>query len=405
MRRGRRILPLLLAVAAACGSGNSGSGASVSTAPAPTSDTPTTAATQSTQTGGTTGSAAPDVSTVTAKLVRVAAGLDEPVAFASRPRDTGLYVAEQHVARVRVVRNGVLAPAPVLDLHGAVAQDNEQGLLGLAFSPDGTKLYVDLITPANDTNVDEYAMRGDVADPATKRVVLTVHQPYPNHKGGQIAFGNDGMLYIGLGDGGSEGDPQNNGQNRRTLLSKILRINPAPVGSHPYSIPSDNPFLHNANAAPETWVWGLRNPWRFSFDSATHDLWIGDVGGGSWEEVDHLPAGRGGQNLGWSLREGAHALKGSRPPGEVDPVFEYSHSGGRCAIIGGFVYRGHAIANLVGSYVYADNCDGEINALDAQNHPHDLHASVSAPESFGTDNAGELYVLSGDGGVYRIAAG
>jgi glucose/arabinose dehydrogenase len=328
--------------------------------------------------------------------------------MAVRRGDPALYVAEQYDARVVAIVDGKVRSTPLLDLHGDVSKGNEQGLLDLAFSPDGTKVYIDYTDPHGDTNVDEYAVRSNgTVDPSTRRHVLFVAQPFSNHNGGEVTFGPDGMLYVGLGDGGDEGDPRNYGQNRDALLSKILRIDPNQDGSHPYSVPSDNPWVGVANARPEMWMWGLRNPWRFSFDAATGALWIGDVGQDHWEEVDVAPKGTKGSNFEWSSREGDVAYKSNtRPAGGVDPVYVYNHDTGTCSITGGYVYRGTAIAHLNGAYVFADFCKGDINALVLGRDGHaiatPLGLHVDQPTSFGQDAAGNLYVISRTGTLYEL---
>jgi glucose/arabinose dehydrogenase len=319
-----------------------------------------------------------------------------------------MFVAEQS-GHVRVVDgNGQLAPGPVLTV-GPLSDGNEEGLLGLAFSPDGSKLYVDYTDPSNDTHVDEYTMRGDAVLTSTRRRLLVVEQPFTNHKGGEVLTGPDGMLYIGLGDGGSEGDPNHIGQNLRTLLAKILRINPNPSGSAPYSVPADNPFVGRQGAAPETWMWGLRNPWRFSFDRATGDLWIGDVGQNAYEEIDFAPRGEKGINWGWSAREGFHHYRGSAPPDARDPLLETRHTDGNCAIVGGYVYRGNAIPALRGVYLFGDNCRPNIVGVVASGgkvvQQSDLGPAVPQLTSFGEDNSGELYALARGGTIYRIVSG
>jgi glucose/arabinose dehydrogenase len=235
---------------------------------------------------------------------------------------------------------------------------------------------------------------------------MTVDQPYSNHNGGNLVFGPDNLLYIGLGDGGSAGDPSGNAQNLNVLLGKMLRINPRPSGNAQYSVPSTNPFVNRAGARPEVWMYGLRNPWRYSFDRATGDMWIGDVGQNAWEEVDYAKAGRGGINWGWDRREATHPFEGTAPPGAVDPIFETSHTDGYCSVIGGYVYRGSAIPNLRGAYLFSDNCKGDLLALTQRNgklvSEGPLHVAAAAPTSFGEDANGELYVLSLGGPIYRI---
>jgi glucose/arabinose dehydrogenase len=370
-------------------------------------DAPVTSAAPRTTTNSvtaTTAPAVPDLAAARITLTEVAHELASPVAFATRADDDRFYVAEQG-GRVRIVEHGQTVEDPVLEIE--VSGGNEQGLLGLVFSPDGTKLYVDYTDPRGDTRVAEYSMDGDVADTASRRELLLVDQPYPNHNGGEVTFGRDGMLYITLGDGGSEGDPQERAQNLGELFGKILRIDPAPSGNAPYSIPADNPFVGRAGARPEVWMYGLRNPWRFSFDRATDDVWIGDVGQNAWEEIDFAAAGTGaGSNWGWNAREGTHKYEGPAPTGARDPIFELSHSDGNCAVTGGYVYRGAAIPALRGAYVFADYCVGELTALVQRDgvlaDQALLGAATSEVTSFGEDAAGELYVLSRSGSIFRI---
>jgi glucose/arabinose dehydrogenase len=334
------------------------------------------------------------------------ARLEEPVALMTRPGDPALYVA---------LKGGrVVAVAPdrstrtVLDLTGRVSLCNEQGLLGITFSPDGRFLYTDRTDVAGDTRVTEFAFEDGQAVAESERDVLFVDQPYANHNGGQLAFGPDGYLYIGLGDGGSGGDPHGNGQSLSTLLGKILRISPRPTGSEPYAIPPDNPFVGRDGARPEIWAYGLRNPWRFSFDRETGDLWIGDVGQSAWEEIDVEPAGSGGgRNYGWNVLEGTHPYAGGSTDGMTPPVYEYANDeGGACAVTGGYVYRGTDIAELDGWYVFADYCAGHLEALrlggDGTVRRRTLGLTVGAITSFGEDAEGELYALSRAGGVYRL---
>lgn len=324
--------------------------------------------------------------------------LDKPVAFAVRKGDDSLYVAEQG-GKLRAVRAGKVGET-VVDLSGEVSGGNEQGLLGIAFHPTGRWFYLDWTDKAGDTHVTEWAFDG--ARATARRDVLTQDQPYANHNGGQLAFGPDGLLYIGLGDGGSGGDPQGNAQNLGTWLGKLLRIDPR---GKPYKVPKDNPFVGKGGAKPEIWAYGLRNPWRFSFDRQTGDLWIGDVGQNGWEEVDYQPAGsEGGENYGWNLREGAKPYKGGRASDFTEPVITYAlGEGGTCSVIAGFVYRGKAIPWLEGSFVYADFCAGWVKAA-----PEDdlaMAAQVGTLEqisSFGEDASGELYALSLQGTLYRL---
>ncbi len=396
--RFHRVAPLLavtVMLAAACGD-DEPSASTSSREPAPTVTTPTTVADTTTDT-----TVAPDPSTANVALEEWATGLDSPVAFAPRPNSELLYVAEQY-SGVRIVQADGTVGELALDLAAAVSSGNEQGVLGLAFSPDGSKLYVNYTDTGDDTHVAEYAMDGDLIDPASARDVLFVEQPFSNHNGGDLKFGPDGMLYIALGDGGAGGDPLGSGQDIDSLLGKILRIDPNGSGSTDYAVPSDNPFV-DGDGADEVWAFGLRNPWRFSFDRLTGDLWIGDVGQNQYEEISFGPAGVGGRNYGWNEREGLHDYEGGeQPAGGVDPVIELDHADGNCSITGGFVYRGAAIAPLIGSYVFGDFCKGELIALDADQAPIALDQGVSQLSSFGEDNAGELYAISREGTVWKL---
>ncbi len=339
------------------------------------------------------------------RLVPIAE-LEQPVAMAVRAGDPALYVAEK-VGRVVALVSGS-DPRVVLDVTDRVSLGSEQGLLGLAFSPDGRYLYVDFTDTAGDTHVTEFAFGDAAVDPGTGREVLFVDQPFSNHNGGALAFGPDGYLYVALGDGGSAGDPMGNGQSLSTLLGKLLRISPRPSGGRPYVIPPDNPFVGREGARPEIWEYGLRNPWRFSFDAATGDLWIGDVGQNAWEEIDLERAGSsGGSNFGWNLLEGTHPFERRSAPGTVAPVFEYAHGDGSCAVTGGYVYRGAEIEGLAGAYVFADYCRGRLEAFVQRDgratHLRALGPRVDAVASFGQDADGELYVLSLTGTVFRLA--
>jgi glucose/arabinose dehydrogenase len=379
---------------------------------APTTTTPTTTAPPTTEGGAgsttTFGAAASSAQFRRARvrLVQVAE-LQQPVAMAVRPGDRAVYVAEQTGA-VRALRAGKVDPTPVVDISDQVTAGGEQGLLGLAFSPDGRFLYLNFTDTDGDSRVVELTMRGGRADPGSLRLLLRVEDPFANHNGGQLAFGPDRLLYIAFGDGGGGGDPEGNGQSLGTLLGKILRIDPRPAGGRPYRVPSGNPFVgRGGGARPEIWAYGLRNPWRFSFDPASGDLWIGDVGQNAWEEVDREPARSGGRNYGWNRREGLHAFEGERPAGAVDPVIEYGREGGACTVIGGSVYWGRRIPGLRGAYLYGDYCAGWVRAARVRGgrvaEQRDLGLSVPNLTSFGVDPAGELYAMSLAGPVYRLA--
>jgi glucose/arabinose dehydrogenase len=395
-----------LAVSAAACSGGSDSSISGNDRPART----TTSTSTTTTAPATTTTAAANLDAVRVTLTRVAA-VTGPTAMAVRPNDASLYVTQQS-GRVVAVRDGALDPTPVLDLSGRISTGGERGLLGLTFSPDGSKLYVDYTNPQGLPTLAEYAFAGGRADPATARVLLSVPHPQPNHNGGQIAFGPDGYLYMGIGDGGAAGDkgpghaPGGNGQSLDTLLGKLLRVDTASTLSAPYKIPSGNPFARGGGR-PEIWAYGLRNPWRFSFDRTTGDLWIADVGQDLYEEIDFMPAGQGaGANYGWNRMEGNHQYQGSAPAGAVAPVLELSHPDGYCAVVGGFVYRGTKIPDLRGSYLYSDNCNPKISAIKVDGGrvvaSRDLGVTMRSVSSFGQDADGELYVLSLANGLFRI---
>lgn len=333
--------------------------------------------------------------------------LEQPVAMAVGPGDD-LYVVEQ-TGRIRAIRDGILDLQPVLDLSDEVSGGFEQGLLGLAFHPDGDRLYVDYTDLDGTTHVTEFAFEDGVADPETRRDLLVVDQPFANHNGGTLNFGPDGHLYVSLGDGGDAGDPNGNGQDPGTLLGTILRIDPTPSGELPYTIPEDNPFVGDSEARDEIWAYGLRNPWKYAFDRETGDLWIADVGQGEWEEVDFQPAASdGGENYGWNAFEGTHRFDEDTPPPDehVRPVYEYDHTGGRCSITGGRVYRGSSGGPLTGAYVFGDFCDGILRSLrfdeSGETVVEDLGAVVPLLTSFGEDADGELYALSLAGLVFRL---
>jgi glucose/arabinose dehydrogenase len=384
------LVPLAAVLGTACGSG----GASpVVTAPASGFTAPPPA------------SASPSPREVRIHLQQVAS-LDEPIAMAVRRGDPALYVA-QKTGEVLAIRAGRVDRTPVLDVSGNLTTGGEEGLLGIAFSPDGGTLYASFTDRDANSNLMAYPFAaGRATTPG--RLVLFVRQPGTNHNGGNVAFGPDGFLYVGFGDGGDEGDPNLVGQNLRTLLSKMLRIDPTPSGREPYRIPASNPFVGRTDARPEIWASGLRNPWRWSFDRRNGDLWIGDVGQGMWEEIDEQPAGsKGGENYGWSCFEGDHPFRACRPHGAVAPVYEYSHEDtGGCAVTGGYIYRGSAISGLEGAYLFGDYCVGRLMALvraGGRLRVRDLHATVPQLDSFGQDASGELYALSLGGGVYRLA--
>ena len=343
----------------------------------------------------------PDLASVRTRLVQVG-NFEMPVALATRPRDPMLYVAEK-TGRVRAL-DGRL----VLDVAAQVSSGDERGLLGLVFSRDGAKIIVDYTDLAGTIRVVEWKLANGVADVKSRRELLSIAHPLPVHNAGNLVWGPDRYLYIGVGDGGGYGDPGNNAQNLGSLLGKILRIDPSrPAAGKPYTIPPTNPFANRRGARPEIWAWGLRNPWRFSFDAAGGNLWIGDVGQDHWEELDfQMAASTGGQNYGWARMEGNHGFYGQKPPGAVGPIYEYPHVAGACAVTGGYVYRGNRIGGLRGAYLFGDFCLGNVTALLeaagrlVQVKP--LGLNVSNLTSFGQDANGELYALSLNGPVFRI---
>lgn len=335
-------------------------------------------------------------------LQRVAT-LDQPIGMAVRTGDEALYFAEK-TGLVVALRDGEVDPTPVLDLSEEVSQGGEQGLLGLAFSPGGERLYTNHTDQDGNTQITEWTMRAGRADPASRRSVLVVEQPFSNHNGGNIAFGPDGFLYIGLGDGGSAGDPMGNSQSLETLLGKMLRIDPRSSDGRAYGIPDDNPFVGTPDARPEIWALGLRNPWRYSFDRVTGDLWIADVGQGAREEINRQPAGAGGQNYGWDRLEGSLPFEGDVPEDATPPVFEYGRDRG-ATVIGGHVYRGRDIPELLGAYVFGDFYNSDLRALGrAGEDVRELELGVSVENlaAFGEDSAGELYALSLSGPVFKL---
>jgi glucose/arabinose dehydrogenase len=346
----------------------------------------------------------------------VVSGLHNPLDLQSAAGDRErLYVVEQG-GGIRVIRNGQLAGALFLDVSGIISTGGERGLLGLAFHPQfatNRRFFVNYTNRAGDTHISEFhATSADAADIGSERVLMEVIQPFANHNGGGLAFGNDGYLYIGLGDGGSAGDPQGNGQSLSTALGKILRVDVD--HAQPFAVPADNPFATRAGAIPAIWAYGLRNPWRFGFDRATGDLYIGDVGQNRLEEVDiGFASHRGGENYGWNTMEGEFCF---RPANNCDrtgltlPVLDYDHTEG-CSITGGFVYRGCRMPGYAGTFFYGDYCSALIRSFRYANgqvtEQRDHTATVgrgviNSVSSFGVDADGEPYVVDYDGEIYRI---
>jgi glucose/arabinose dehydrogenase len=340
---------------------------------------------------------------------------DQPVYVAQPPDERDdLYVVEK-TGRIVLVRDGEPLPEPFLDIGSEVSTGYEQGLLSMAFAPDyedSGRFYVDYTDAAGDSRIVEYRRSEsdpDAADPESRRELLLVDQPYPNHNGGQLQFGPDELLYVGFGDGGGGGDPMGNGQNLGALLGKILRIDPRASAGEPYSIPETNPFANGDGARPEVYSYGLRNPWRFSFDRLTGALAIGDVGQSAIEEVDLVGRGEGsGANFGWSAFEGTEPYNEDQDaPGHVPPVLEYALDGGACAVTGGYVVRDETLRSLYGRYLYADFCLGELRSFAARpgrDAGDDRALGVQVPmlSSFAEDSSGRIYVVSLEGPVYRL---
>jgi glucose/arabinose dehydrogenase len=328
-------------------------------------------------------------------------GLNRPVDIQPANDGSGRLFIIEKLGYIRVYENGQLLDAPFLDITDRVnVGGNEMGLLGLAFHPDYEKngfFYVNYTGEGGHTRISRFQASENSADKNSETVLLLIEQPYQNHNGGALAFGPDGYLYAGLGDGGLAGDPHKNGQDTTSLLGKILRLDV--TSGDPYSIPADNPF------GSEIWAYGLRNPWRISFDRLTGDLWIGDVGQNQWEEVDYLPkTWGGGANFGWSVMEGNHAYDSDPQSGMLLPAAEYSHAEGGCSVTGGYVYRG-TIPEWNGVYLYGDYCSGKIWALilvDGLWQSQVMFETGGTITTFGQDESGEIYFASDNGNIHRL---
>ena len=404
----RRLILLLVLSLAACNGSNTLSSppstptvTSLTQTSLPPATIPNTPAASSIPASATAASAAtfPDPNAYTWQMI--VSGLQRPTDL--QVDGSGRLFVLEKPGRIRIIQNDQLIETPFLDITDRVGSGgNEQGLLGLAFHPQyvqNGRFFVNYTDKLGDTVLARFQVSSDanVADPNSEVKILGIDQPFANHNGGVLAFRPDGYLYAGLGDGGSQGDPFGNAQNTRVLLGKILRLDVD--SAEPYAVPPDNPFGN------EVWAYGLRNPWRLSFDKLTSDLYIGDVGQNMWEEIDFLPAGSpGGTNFGWNFREGAHDYEGGGPAGMVDPVAEYSHPDGGCSVTGGYVYRG-SMPEWNGIYLYGDYCSGKIWGLIQQDGGwqsqllFDLDGTIT---SFGQDTSGELYLLSDSGGIYRL---
>ena len=334
-------------------------------------------------------------------LLPVATGLDKPVYVTQEPGGPLLIILQK--GQIYASRKGKLSLW--LDVSKKISCCGERGLLGLAFHPrysSNHRFFLNYTDRRGRTVIEEYKNKQPV------RIILRIQQPYANHNGGHLAFGPDGYLYIGTGDGGSNGDPRQYAQNPSSLLGKILRIDVD--HGKPYRIPPDNPFVQNPKFKPEIWALGLRQPWRYSFDKKTGDLYIGDIGQNDWEELNFVPgppAENGGLNFGWNIMEGSHCFKPAKNchrAGLTQPIIEYSHQQG-CMIIGGYVYRGQAIPDLQGSYIFGDLCKGTIWTARWQDgwKTNFLMRSKLQISSFGEDAGGEIYVVDYRGGVYKLS--
>ena len=346
----------------------------------------------------------------------VSSELRSPLGIANDGDPQRLYVVEQ-AGRIRLIENGQLQPQPFLDIRDRISAGGERGLLGLAFHPrfpENGYFYVNYTDLDGNTVIARYSANPEdpsQADPESEQRLFHINQPYPNHNGGALAFGPDGYLYIGLGDGGSQGDPHGNGQSLNAFLGKILRVDVnSPAG---YSIPPDNPFA-GGSGKPEIWAYGLRNPWRISFDRQTGDLFIGDVGQNTFEEVDVQPGtSHGGENYGWNIMEGfsCYRQNNCNQAGLTLPVHDYSHQNGRCSISGGVVVRDPSLPEWQGIYLFGDYCSGEVGGLfpakDSSGQPSWnpawLFSGLGSISSFGEGASGEIYLADLNGNIYQLA--
>ncbi len=352
------------------------------------------------------------------KLVRIG-NFDAPVYVASPPGDKRRIFIVEQPGRIRVMRGGKLLKRAFLNIRSKVSYqggEDERGLLSIAFAPDyqtSRKFYINYTNNSGDTRVVEYQTSSSNADRANKgsaRVLLKIKQPYANHNGGQLQFGPDKLLYIGMGDGGDGGDPDNHAQRLSSWLGKMLRIDPAPSGGKPYTVPSSNPFVGKSGARPEIYSYGLRNPWRFSFDSKTKALYIGDVGQNKYEELDYTADGKAkGANFGWSVYEGRSRYRDDiSAPNSIKPILITKLSVGNCSIIGGYVVKDKNVSALKGRYVFGDYCKPSLRSLKVKNgkatSQKTYKLKVSRLSSFGVDARNRIYATSLDGPVYRISS-
>jgi glucose/arabinose dehydrogenase len=346
------------------------------------------------------------------RLDTVVIGLSHPLFVAAPPNDQARLFIVERTGTIRIFKNGALLPTPFLDITSEVSSGSEQGILGMAFAPNyatSGRFFLNYVDPQVQSVISRFTVsaNADVADPASEDTLLTIDQPGGDHNGGTVAFGPDGYLYTSIGDGGCCGDPNGHGQDRTELLGSVLRVDVS--GATGYTIPATNPWHADATFRHELWSYGLRNPWRFSFDRTTGDLYLADVGDNTREEVNvvsHLS--NGGENFGWRITEGSQCFNGNpcSTTGITMPVLDYGHDQG-CAVMGGYVYRGNAIPSLRGTYFYADYCSGFVRSFryvgGAVTDQKDYaFFSGEQPNSFGEDAAGELYITTEGGNVYRI---
>ncbi len=355
----------------------------------------------------------------TLHLEVVTTNLNSPVFLTSPSNDNRLFIVEEP-GRIRIHADGSTLAIPFLDITPQVIYDGERGLLGLTFHPDYANNgffylnYTTLINSQTYSRISRFtvdSLNPNIADTSSEEILLPLLQPFNNHNGGMLAFGADGYLYAGFGDGGSGGDPNNNGQNGENLFGTIIRLDIN--GILPYAIPPDNPFVNNNSFLDEIWAYGLRNPWRFSFDRLNSDLYIGDVGQNLLEEIDvQLSSSTGGENYGWRLKEGSNCFNPLTNCEDgvtvIDPIYEYTHSGGHCSVTGGYVYRGSCLPEFQGMYFFADFCTSKIwsfksiNGILSEFTDYTPTLSPSLIASFGEDSNGEIYIISLNGTVYRI---
>jgi glucose/arabinose dehydrogenase len=346
------------------------------------------------------------------RLEQIGGSFSSPVYVTSPSGDGRLFVVEQS-GRIRVIKNGATQSEPFLDIRSRVSSGGERGLLSMAFHPNyrmNGYFFVDFTDSNGDTRVERFKVSAnpDIADPQSAKLILAIDQPFSNHNGGLVMFGPDGMLYVGMGDGGSGGDPHRNGQSTQVLLGKLLRLD-VDKGD-PYAIPPDNPYANGSGGRPEIWAIGLRNPWRYAFDAPSGLLYIADVGQNELEEIDVISATRAGVNYGWSIMEADQCYNSSscNKDGLELPKLTYKHLGSACSVTGGFVYRGTKIPSLAGHYFYSDYCAGGLRSFKYEDGSATKQTewkidNIGHVVSFGVDSSGEMYIISEGGKIYRLA--